>query len=220
MISKKQLKTELNLPTVAVIGEILKAAGRDPKGQQVEDADADLVRKAVPYWRKGHDYDEAVRLAKAEHTAVDGQQPANGNGNGKANSALTLQNQTMRQTAALDKRNEMFAQKATLSKAVGDEKKNQALYWYARAAAAASPQVQESEEVTEARDFYFQMASGNVSGADFVADMGATLDELGFFGSELESLLPADDSSFSSPDASSYANGEGSESWNGELIAN
>jgi hypothetical protein len=216
MIRKTALAKELGLDTVAIITGLLKAAKRPASAQMVEDADADLVRKAAPYWRKGHDYVEAIRLAKGEQQeqlpeSADANVHENGNGAKPANSMLALQNQAQRQTAALDKQNKALGQKAILSKAVEHEKEAQTLYWLGRAAAANSPQVQNSEPVTAARDFYFQMQSGTVANVDVVADLEQTLEDLGFFGesldaSRLEGLLPAEET-FSSQEPYSCANG-------------
>jgi hypothetical protein len=192
MISKKQLKTELQLPTVAVIGEILKAAGRDPKGQQVEDADASLVRAAVPFWRKGHSYAEAVRLAasqKAEQSDSQ-EEPTPNNGNG----TLTLQNRVQHQQMKLAAEKQQINQQATVTRATTDATENETLYWLALAAAEASPQVQESAPVTQARDFYFALRTGQLSQEEAINQMGDQLEGLGFFGEEnlLEGFLQAE----------------------------
>ena len=189
MISKKQLKIELQLPTVAVIGEILKAGGRDPKGQNVEDADAELVRAAVVFWRKGNSYAESVRLAKAqkaEQGETQEEAPSNGNG------ALTLQRRVQSQQAKLALEKRQTNRQATVTRATTDAVENETLYWLALAAAEASPQVQESEPVTQARDLYFALRSGQLSQDEAVNQMGDQLEELGFFGDEnlLSGFLP------------------------------
>ena len=192
MIPKKQLKLELNLPTVAVIGEILKAAGRDPKGHNVEDADAELVRAAVVYWRKGHSYAEAVRNAKANAEQTDSDQenanPTNGNG------ALTLQNRVQHQQVKLAAQKRQTNRQATVTRATTDAVENETLYWLALAAAEASPQVQESAPVTQARDLYFALRSGQLSQEEAVNQMGDQLEDLGFFEGEnlLEGFLPVE----------------------------
>lgn len=192
MISKKQLKTELQLPTVAVIGEILKAAGRDPKGQNVEDADAELVRAAVVHWRKGNSYAESVRLAKAQKTE-QGESPEEAPSNG--NGALTLQRRVQSQQMKLAAEKRQTNRQATVTRATTDAVENETLYWLALAAAEASPQVQESEPVTQARDLYFALRSGQVSQDDAVNQMGDQLESLGFFGDEnlLNGFLPIEE---------------------------
>jgi hypothetical protein len=193
MIGKKQLKTELQLPTVAIIGEILKAAGRDPKGQNVEDADAELVRSAVVYWRKGHSYAEAVRLAKAALAEqAGGQEEATNQTNG--NGTLTLQNRVQHQQAKLAQQKRQTNRQATVTRATTDAVENETLYWLALAAAEASPQVQESAPVTQARDLYFQLRSGQLSQDEAINQMGDQLENLGFFEDEnlLEGFLPVE----------------------------
>ena len=189
MLSKKQLKTELQLPTVAVIGEILKVAGRDPKGQNIEDADAELVRLAVTFWRKGHSYAEAVRLSKEQKTdQAAPEEAAQTNGNG----ALALQRRVQSQQMKLAADKRQTNRQATVTRATNDAVENETLYWLALAAAEASPQVQDSEPVTQARDLYFALRSGQLSQDEAVNQMGDQLESLGFFEEEnlLESFLP------------------------------
>lgn len=192
MISKKQLKTELQLPTVAVIGELLKAAGRNPQGQNVEDADADLIRVAVTFWRKGHSYAEAVRQAKAQK-AEQTEAPTEANQT-NGNGALTLQRKVQSQQAKLAIEKRQTNRQATVTRATADAVENETLYWLALAAAEASPQVQDSEPVTQARDLYFALRSGQLSQDEAVNQMGDQLEELGFFGDEnlLNGFLPID----------------------------
>lgn len=214
MISKKQLKTELQLPTVAIIGELLRAAGRDPKGQQVEDADASLVRAAVVFWRKGHSYAEAVRLAASQKAEQSGnQEEATGNANGNnGNGTLTLQNRVQHQQMKLAAEKRQTNRQATVTRATTDAVENETLYWLALAAAEASPQVQESEPVTQARDLYFALRSGQLSQDEAVNQMGDQLEELGFFEGEslLEGFLPMEaeltDSELSEGEAMATAN--------------
>jgi hypothetical protein len=192
MISKKQLKAELQLPTVAVVGEILKAAGRNPQGQNVEDADAELIRVAVTFWRKGHSYAEAVRQAKAQKDEPQTpDEPTQTNANG----ALTLQRKVQTQQAKLALEKRQTNRQATVTRATTDAVENETLYWLALAAAEASPQVQESEPVTQARDLYFALRSGQLSQDEAVNQMGDQLEELGFFGGEnlLEGFLPMEE---------------------------
>lgn len=192
MISKKQLKTELNIPTVAIIGEMLKAAGRNPQGQSVEDADAALVRAAVPFWRKGHPYAEAVRLAKAQKTEQSNQEQDDSQPQPNGNGALTLQQRVQSQQAKLAIEKRQTNRQATVTRATADAVENETLYWLALAAAEASPQVQESEPVTQARDLYFALRSGQLSQDEAVNQMGDQLESLGFFEEEnlLEGFLP------------------------------
>lgn len=196
MISKKQLKTELNLPTVAVIAEMLKAAGRDPKGQNVEDTDAELVRAAIPFWRKGHSYAEAVRLAASQKAEQSGnQEEATGNANGNnGNGTLTLQNRVQHQQMKLAAEKRQTNRQATVTRATTDAVENETLYWLALAAAEASPQVQESAPVTQARDLYFALRTGQLSQEEAINQMGNQLEDLGFFGDEnlLNDFLPAE----------------------------
>jgi hypothetical protein len=194
MISKKQLKSELQLPTVAVIGEILKAAGRNPQGQNVEDADAELIRVAVTFWRKGHSYAESVRQAKAQKAETQpSDEPTQTSTNG--NGALTLQRKVQTQQAKLALEKRQTNRQATVTRATTDAVENETLYWLALAAAEASPQVQESEPVTQARDLYFALRSGQLSQDEAVNQMGDQLEELGFFGGEnlLEGFLPMEE---------------------------
>lgn len=169
MITKKQLKDELNLPTVNVIAELLKAAGRDPKGQNVEDADAEIVRAAIPFWRKGNTYPESVRLAKAQKSeqTETTTEPNQANGNG----ALTLQRKVQSQQAKLAIEKRQTNRQATVTRATSDAVENETLYWLALAAAEASPQVQESEPVTNARDLYFALRSGQLSQDEAINQM-------------------------------------------------
>lgn len=195
MISKKQLKTELQLPTVAIIGEILKAAGRNPQGQNVEDTDAELVRSAVPFWRKGHPYAEAVRLAKAqkaEQTTDNHEETGTNTSNG--NGTLTLQNRVQHQQMKLAAQKRQTNRQATITRVTSDAVENETLYWLALAAAEASPQVQESAPVTQARDLYFALRSGQLSQDEAINQMGDQLEGIGFFGEEnlLENFLPVE----------------------------
>ena len=192
MIPKKQLKSELQLPTVAVIGEILKAAGRDPKGQNVEDADVELVRAAVVYWRKGNSYAESVRKALAQKSDSQDEQTSNNDSNG--NGALTLQRRVQSQQMKLAAEKRQTNRQATVTRATSDAVENETLYWLALAAAEASPQVQESEPVTQARDLYFALRSGQLSQDEAVNQMGDQLENLGFFGDEnlLNGFLPVE----------------------------
>jgi hypothetical protein len=192
MIPKKQLKSELQLPTVAVISEILKAAGRDPKGQNVEDADVELVRAAVVHWRKGNSYAESVRKALAQKSDNQEEQTSNNDSNG--NGALTLQRRVQSQQMKLAAEKRQTNRQATVTRATSDAVENETLYWLALAAAEASPQVQESEPVTQARDLYFALRSGQLSQDEAVNQMGDQLENLGFFGDEnlLEGFLPVE----------------------------
>lgn len=183
MIKKKQLQVELNLPTVAVITGLLKAAKRPHSTQFVEDADADLVRQAVPHWRKGYDYDECIKLAKAASTQSNPAEPdqeQEPTANGKAGADLVLQHRIQQGHSQLEQNQKELTQKATINRAVTDEKKAQTLYWQLRTVAAFSPQVQDSEEVTEARDLYFQVASGG-NPVDINAEVLDVAAQLGFF---------------------------------------
>lgn len=176
-------------PTVSVIAEILKAAGRKPQGANVEDADADLIRVAVTFWRKGHSYAESVRQAKAQKSdSQTTEEPTATNGNG----ALTLQRKVQTQQAKLALEKRQTNRQATVTRATTDAVENETLYWLALAAAEASPQVQDSEPVTQARDLYFALRSGQLSQDEAVNQMGVQLEELGFFGDEnlLEGFLP------------------------------
>jgi hypothetical protein len=194
MIPKKQLKQELQLPTVAVIGEILKAAGRDPKGQNIEDADAELVRAAVVYWRKGYSYAEAVRLAKANKAEQTDSQEEMGTTPPNGNGVLSLQSRVQHQQMKLAAEKRQTNQQATVTRATTDAVENETLYWLALAAAEASPQVQESAPVTQARDLYFALKTGQLSQEEAINQMGSQLEDLGFFGDEnlLNDFLPAE----------------------------
>lgn len=211
MISKKDLKNELGLPTVAVIAELLKASGRLAQGSCVEDADADLVRRAVPHWKAGHSYVEAVWLAKEPVAEEQHNDKNNGNGNSNASSSagLSIKQKAQFQATKLAKENEKLRTQALITKAVNDAEKNQEAYWYLLAAAEGSEQVQQSERVTTARDFYYQVSSGQLGETTQIAELESELEAMDFFLSGVEALpLPAETESASyssSADAFSYA---------------
>jgi hypothetical protein len=181
MITKKQLKAELNLEAVAIINELLKAAGRSvgvQRSTNIEDADATLVRAAVVHLRQGFDYSEAVARAKSDRLGQQTQEAEPTNA--PATSSAALQHTITSRRTNLDRANQAFSKQATTQKAVKDEKDAQKLYWLTRAVAAGSPQVQESEEVSLAREFYYTIASGDLTNADIDADMEAELVSCGF----------------------------------------
>ena len=190
MISKTALKTELGLDSTSPITSILKAAGRPYSTQRVEDADADLVRKAMPQVNAGKSFAEAVKIAIAQlrgepheekDPAVNGTTPPNG--------TITIHQLTQLQNTQLTKQQEGQVKKAITTKAIDLAEKAQSALWIGTAAAMGSSQVQNSERVTAARDFALGVISGTLGEDSMETELTGYAAELGFFGDFLDANL-------------------------------
>jgi hypothetical protein len=195
MNTKKALKTELALESVAVINTILKTAGCPSNVQRstsIEAADERLVRAAIPHLNAGKSPSEAVKLAKAEirgaeMAAEEEDTPVGNSTNGNGNaSALSPYQKAQIQNNLQRQKDEATALRQVAQDAVEFAEKLEEARWLLVAASRSSEQVQSSDRVTRAREFALGISDGGLENNSHIEGVDSLLEDLGFF-SHLES---------------------------------
>ncbi len=195
---KSALKAELGLDSTNLITQILKAANRPYSTQRVEDADAELVRKAIVHVRTGKSVVEAVRQvtssSREEAAAQTDKDPAVPNDNGNSNGQITLTGLIEAGNTQLSCQQANQLKQAIQNKSTDLAEQAQEALWLGTAAAMFSPQVQNSERVTNARDFALNVISASVEDGALSTELKETMFDLGFFaqlsGVVVEASLP------------------------------
>lgn len=177
MSTKKQLKAELQLESVAFINNLLKAAGRNKetlRSPEISEADELLIHLAIPHLKSGKSPTESIKLAEAE---IRGTQQAEST---EPTSALTSQTTESRHSLTAQKREQIVFEQAIQ---IGTElaEKAEILKWAAYAAAISSDQVQNSDRVVQAREFALSLNDGGLANDSHLHFLNEYLDQVGFF---------------------------------------